>query len=253
MMIQDQFIRSAMLLGEEAIASLSTKKVAVFGIGGVGGHCCDALARAGVGHFHLLDDDRISLSNLNRQLVALHSTIGRLKVEVMKERILDINPQATVETSSLFYTRAEDTPFDLSPYHYVIDCVDTMTAKLNLAVRCHEANIPMISAMGSANKLDPSGFYVTDISKTENCPLARIMRKELRKRGIRHLKVVFSKEDAQVPQTVLPQVAEPEAGDGQRQGSLGHKQTPGSLPFVPATVGLLLASAVVMDLTKQTP
>ncbi len=247
-MIQDQFIRSAMLLGEDAICSLSQKNVAIFGIGGVGGHCADALARAGVGHFHLLDDDHISPSNLNRQLVALHSTLGRLKVDVMKERILDINPHATVETSTLFYTGKEEHLFSLSQFDYVIDCVDTMTAKLNLAVRCHEANIPMISAMGSANKLDPSGFHVTDISKTENCPLARVMRKELRRRGIRHLKVVFSKQEALVPQKLSPQATEAPAGSGQRQGNIGHKQTPGSLPFVPATVGLLLASAVVQDL-----
>ncbi|MFI3252746.1 MAG: tRNA threonylcarbamoyladenosine dehydratase [Eubacteriales bacterium] len=247
-MIQDQFIRSAMLVGTEPLARLAQSKVAIFGIGGVGGHCCDALARAGVGQFHLFDDDRISLSNLNRQLVALHSTIGRFKVEVMKERILDINPQAMVETSTLFYTGKEGATTSLSDFDYVIDCVDTMTAKLDLVTRCHEKKIPIISAMGSANKLDPGGFYVTDLSKTENCPLARIMRKELRKRGIRHLKVVFSKEDAQTPQEILPQAAEPMAGNGERQGSIGHKKTPGSLPFVPATVGLLLASAVVRDL-----
>lgn len=246
-MIEDQFIRSRMLLGDEAIDHLSQAKVAVFGLGGVGGHCTEALARAGVGQFHLFDDDRITLSNLNRQLVALHSTIGQYKVEVMKARILDINPQAIVETNTLFYTFREEDKVDIAQFDYVIDCIDTVSAKLNLAARCHTHGVPIISAMGSANKRDPSGFYVTDINKTEGCPLARIMRKELRKRGIKKLKVVFSKEEAQTP-FPAPENMEAPAGEGQRQGKIGHKKTPGSLPFVPATVGLLLASAVVEDL-----
>lgn len=246
-MIQDQFIRSRMLLGDDAINGLATAHVAVFGLGGVGGQCTDALARAGVGKFTLFDDDRISLSNLNRQLVALHSTQGDYKVDVMKARILDINPNAIVHTHTMFYTVREEDKVDLSPFDYVVDCIDTVSAKLNLVARCHEGQVPIISAMGSANKLDPSQFYVTDISKTEGCPLARIMRKELRRRGIKHLKVVFSKEEAQTPQRPETNLEAP-AGDGLRQGNLGHKLTPGSLPFVPATVGLLLASAVVRDL-----
>lgn len=244
-MNQNQFVRSRMLLGEEPIQRLTQAKVALFGLGGVGGHCADALARVGVGEFHLYDDDRVSLSNLNRQLVALHSTIGRYKVEVMKERILDINPHAIVHTHTMFYTMREEETVDLSQFDYVIDCIDTVSAKLNLASRCHEGKVPMISAMGSANKLDPSCFVVTDIAKTEGCPLARIMRKELRRRGIKHLKVVYSKEEARTP---LFREEEAPAGDGLRQGKLGHKKTPGSLPFVPATVGLLLASTVARDL-----
>lgn len=246
-MKQDQFIRSRMLLGDQAIDGLASATVAIFGLGGVGGQCADALARAGVGRFVLFDDDRISLSNLNRQLVALHSTQGEYKVDVMKARILDINPNATVETHTMFYTVREEENVTLSDFSYVVDCIDTVSAKLNLVTRCHQAKIPIISAMGSANKLDPSAFYVTDISKTEGCPLARIMRKELRKRGIKHLKVVFSKEEAQTPERPTENLEAP-AGDGLRQGKIGHKLTPGSLPFVPATVGLLLASAVTRDL-----
>lgn len=249
MITQDQFIRSRMLLGDQAIDGLGLAKVAIFGLGGVGGQCADALARSGVGHFTLFDDDRVSLSNLNRQLVALHSTIGQYKVDVMKERILDINPKATVQTHTMFYTVREEEKVDLGDYDYVVDCIDTVSAKLNLVSRCHQANVPIISAMGSANKLDPSAFYITDISKTEGCPLARIMRKELRRRGIKHLKVVFSKEEAQTPERPSENLEAP-AGDGLRQGKIGHKLTPGSLPFVPATVGLLLASAVVGDLIQ---
>ncbi len=249
-MKQDQFIRSRMLLGDEAIDSIATATVAIFGIGGVGGQCCEALARAGVGNFVLFDDDRVSLSNLNRQLVALHSTIGQYKVDVMKARILDINPKASVQTHTMFYTVREEDKVDVSHFDYVVDCIDTVSAKLNLVTRCHQAQVPIISAMGSANKLDPSAFSITDISKTEGCPLARIMRKELRKRGIKHLNVVFSKEEAQTPERPT-ELQEAPAGDGLRQGKIGHKLTPGSLPFVPATVGLLLASAVVQDLIKQ--
>lgn len=242
---QDQFIRSRMLLGDEPLSKIAKAKVAVFGIGGVGGHCCDALARSGIGTLHLFDDDRVTLSNLNRQLVALHSTIGQYKVEVMANRIADINPNCQVTATPFFYTPETAKELDLSQYDYIIDCIDTVTAKLDLALRCHQENIPLISSMGSANKLDPTAFTVTDISKTEGCPLARIMRKELRKRGINHLKVVFSKEEPQKPQQLeLPKEPQSET----RPGSLGHKQTPGSLPFVPATAGLILASVVVREI-----
>lgn len=249
-MNSDPFIRSRMLTGDAPLEKLAKSKVAVFGLGGVGGHCTDALARAGVGALHLFDDDKVSLSNLNRQLVALHSTIGRHKVEVMTERVKDINPSCQVVGTPFFYTPLTADTLNLSQYNYIVDCIDTVTAKLDLAKRCYESKIPLISSMGSANKLDPTQFTVTDISKTEGCPLARIMRKELRKRGIPKLKVVYSKE---LPQTPLklerpPEESEPPAGDGLRTGKLGHKQTPGSLPFVPATAGLILASVVVREL-----
>lgn len=241
----DQFIRSRMLLGDSPLEKLQNATVAVFGIGGVGGHCCDALARAGVGTLHLYDDDKVSLSNLNRQLVALHSTLGRYKVEVMAERILDINPSCEVKGTPLFYTPDTASTIDFSQYDYVVDCIDTVTAKLDLVQRCQSGNIPIICSMGSANKLSPTAFKVCDISKTEGCPLARIVRKELRKRGILHQKVVFSKEPPQVP-TPLEDVNP--TTPSTRTGSLGHKKTPGSLPFVPATAGLILASEVVRDL-----
>lgn len=245
-MNQDPFLRSRMLIGDTALDRLSQAKVAVFGLGGVGGHCTDALARAGVGTLHLFDDDSVSISNLNRQLVALHSTIGQKKVEVMKARILDINPQCNVVATPLFYTPPVGSTLNLGQYDYVIDCIDTVTAKLDLAQRCTAENIPLISSMGSANKFDPTAFQVTDISKTEGCPLAKIMRKELRKRGISHLKVVYSKEEAKTPTQL--DVPEPAPGEGERPGRLGHKKTPGSLPFVPATAGLILASTVVQEL-----
>ncbi|MFI3251296.1 MAG: tRNA threonylcarbamoyladenosine dehydratase [Eubacteriales bacterium] len=231
----DQYIRSRMLLGDNTLQQIHNSKIALFGVGGVGGHCADALARAGVGEIHLFDNDTIALSNLNRQLVALHSTIGRLKVDVMKERILDINPQCKVVATPLFYTPKSAHQVDLSHFDYVIDCIDTVTAKIELVVKCTEGGIPLISSMGSANKFDPSAFVVTDISKTEGCPLARVMRKELRDRGILRLKVVFSNETAKKP---LPSFVDESV----------KRQTPGSLPFVPATAGLLLASAVVRDL-----
>lgn len=246
-MNQDQFIRSRMLIGEPALDKLSHSRVAVFGLGGVGGHCTDALARSGIGTLHLFDDDKVSLSNLNRQIVALHSTIGQYKVDVMADRALDINPNITVKPTPFFYTPDTAQQLDFSQFDYVIDCIDTVTAKLDLAERCISQNIPIISSMGSANKFDPTAFKVTDISKTEGCPLARIMRKELKKRGIYHLKVVYSNELPQKP-TYFEGVAEPPPGDGARPGKIGHKKTPGSLPFVPATAGLILASVVVRDL-----
>lgn len=242
----DTMIRSRMLVGDTALEKLAQAKVALFGVGGVGGHCADALARSGVGTIHLFDDDKVSPSNLNRQLVALHSTLGQYKVDVMKQRILDINPSCKVESTVFFYTPDSASTLDLSQYDYVIDCIDTVTAKLDIVQRCTQGNIPLISSMGSANKLDPTAFEVTDISKTEGCPLARIMRKELRKRGINHLKVVFSREEPRVPLDLeLPQ--EPPT-DSTRPGKIGHKKTPGSLPFVPATAGLILASVVVREL-----
>ena len=193
--MSDPFIRTRMLVGDEPLARLAKARVAVFGVGGVGGSCVEALARAGIGSLHLYDDDTVSESNLNRQLAALRSTIGRPKGEVLAERILDINPACQVKTIRMFYLPENADTVDLKQYDYVVDAVDTVAAKLELAVRCTAQNVPIISAMGSGNKLDPTAFVVTDLSKTQGCPLARVMRKELRKRGITHLKVVWSPEE----------------------------------------------------------
>lgn len=220
--------RTARLVGDEKALSLTHKRVAVFGVGGVGGHVAEALARAGVGAIDLIDHDTVSPTNLNRQLIALHSTIGQLKVEVMKARILDINPNCRVNAYPLFYLPENADAFDLSQYDYVADAIDTVSAKLALIEGCHRAGTPIISAMGAGNKLDPCAFMVSDIQKTSVCPLARVMRRELRKRGIEHLKVVYSQEEALVP-----------AGD---------KRTPGSVSFVPGASGLAMAGAILKDL-----
>lgn len=244
----DQFSRTRMLVGDAPLCRLANAKIAVFGVGGVGGFCVEALARAGVGSLHLYDDDTVSISNLNRQLIALHSTVGRPKTEVMAERVRDINPNCQVEAISMFYVPANADTVDLSQYTYVVDAIDTVSAKLELVTRCIALGIPIISSMGSANKLDPTAFRITDISKTDTCPLARIMRKELRKRGINHLKVVYSTEDAITPSA--PPEEEQPIGGGNRLGNPIRRQTPGSIAFVPATAGLILASAVVRDIAE---
>lgn len=244
--MSDQFIRTRMLIGDDPIERLKQAKVAVFGIGGVGGFCVEALARSGIGALDLYDDDTVSESNLNRQLAALHSTIGRPKAEVVAERVKDINPQCQVRAIRMFYLPENAGTVDFAQYDYVIDCIDTVTAKLDLVQRCTALQVPIISAMGSGNKLDPSAFVVTDLSKTEGCPLARIMRKELRKRGIDHLKVVYSKELPMTP--IQPAQAEAPVGTDTRPGTTARKDTPGSISFVPAAAGLLLASAVVRDI-----
>lgn len=244
--MSDQFIRTRMLIGDEPIERLQNAKVAVFGIGGVGGFCVEALARSGIGALDLYDDDTVSESNLNRQIAALHSTIGLPKAEVVAQRVKDINPDCQVRAIRMFYLPENADTVDFHQYDYVIDCIDTVTAKLDLVQRCTALQVPIISAMGSGNKLDPSAFVVTDLSKTEGCPLARIMRKELRKRGIDHLKVVYSKELPMTP--IQPAQAEVPVGSDTRPGTTARKDTPGSISFVPAAAGLLLASAVVRDI-----
>ena len=243
----DQLIRTRLLIGDAPLNRLSSSKVAVFGVGGVGGFCVEALARAGVGTLHLYDDDTVSESNLNRQLIALHSTIGRPKVEVMAQRVMDINPQCSVKAFPMFYLPENADTVDLTQYDYVIDAIDTVAAKLELISRCTAGNIPIISAMGSGNKLDPTAFVVTDISKTQGCPLARVMRKELRKRGIDHLKVVYSKEEPLTP-SVPPEEEIPDSASYTRPASSARRATPGSISFVPAAAGLVLAGAVIRDL-----
>ena len=244
---QDQFIRTRLLIGDDPVERLHKAKVAVFGVGGVGGFCVEALARAGVGTLHLYDDDTVSESNLNRQLIALHSPVGQPKVDVMAQRVRDIIPDCAVQAIPMFYLPENADRVDLSQYDYVIDAIDTVAAKLELAVRCTAGNIPLISAMGSGNKLDPTAFEVTDIAKTQGCPLARGMRKELRKRGIQHLKVVYSREEPLTP-LAPPEEEAPADNNGTRPPSTARRATPGSISFVPAAAGLVLAGAVIRDL-----
>ncbi len=236
-MLHEQHSRTAMLLGEQATERLSQARVAVFGVGGVGGYVAEALARAGVGALDLIDSDTVSVSNINRQIIALHSTVGRLKVEVMAERIRDINPDCCVRTYPLFYLPETADQFDFSQYDYIADAVDTVSAKLDLAVRAHQAGVPIIAAMGAGNKLDASAFEVADISKTSVCPLARVMRVELRKRGINHTKVVYSKEEPVNP----PSPPADQTGGPRRS-------TPGSISFVPGAAGLIMAGEIIKDL-----
>ena len=238
-LIHGQFTRTALLLGEEAIVKLSRSRVAVFGIGGVGGYAVEALARSGVGAFELIDRDVVSESNLNRQIIATHKTIGRGKTEVMEERIHDINPDAQVTQHRCFYLPETADQFDFSQYDYIIDAVDTITAKIEIILRAQQAGVPVISSMGAGNKLDPSKFEVADIYKTSVDPLARVMRRELKKRGVRKLKVVYSKEEPIKPLGRIE--ADPEAG---------RKDVPGSAVFTPAAAGLLIASEVVKDLIR---
>ena len=234
----EEFTRTALLLGDAAMERLAKARVAVFGIGGVGGYAVEALARSGVGTLDLIDDDTVSITNLNRQIIATHDTLGRPKVEAARERILSINPAAVVHTHRTFFLPETAAEFDFSAYDYVVDAIDTVTGKLALVERAKAADTPIICSMGTGNKLDASAFRVADISKTAMCPLARVMRKELSKRGIRHLKVVYSQEEALTP-----------TGWEEEAAALGKRQIPGSVAFVPGAAGLLLAGEVVRDLT----
>ncbi len=225
--MEERYSRSAALLGEDAIENLKSKSVIVFGVGGVGGYVVEALSRMGVGTIELVDNDIVSESNINRQIIATYDTIGMLKTEVMRKRILSINPDAKVFARNCFYLPDTAGEFDFSKYDYVVDAVDTVTAKLSIIMAAKEKNVPVISSMGAGNKLDPSAFEVSDISKTSVCPLARVIRRELKKRGINNVKVVYSKE-------------EPAASS----------RIPGSVAYVPASAGLLIASEVIEDLIK---
>ena len=232
-------VRTAMLLGEEGLERLQRARVAVFGVGGVGGQVCEALARAGVGAIDLYDSDTVSLSNINRQIIALHSTVGRAKVDVMRERILDINPCCVVRAYRVFYLPENAWDYPLEQYDYIADAVDTVSAKIELAVRARAAGVPLISSMGTGNKLDPTRFCVTDLSKTEGCPLARVMRRELKARGITRLKVVYSTEP------VAAHIWEPPVSPDEK------KQPPASLSFVPPVAGLILAGEIIKDLCQK--
>lgn len=231
----EEFSRTGLLLGAEAMEKLHNSRIAVFGVGGVGGYAVEALARCGVGRLDLIDNDTVSLSNINRQIIALHSTVGRYKVDVAKERVLDINPDCEVRVYKTFFLPETENEFDFTQFDYVIDAIDTVTGKLALVMKANAANTRIISAMGAGNKLDPTKFEAADISKTAVCPLARIMRKELKKRGIEHLKVVYSKEQAMTP---LESIASPSG-----------KIIPGSLAFVPSVAGLIIAGEVIKDIT----
>ena len=235
--MNEQFLRTAMLLGVEAVKRLQSARVAVFGLGGVGGYTVEALARAGIGQLDLIDNDTVSLSNVNRQLLATHSTVGMDKTEAAKQRVLDINPDCVVRTHKVFYTPDTAPQFDFSEYDYVVDAIDTVTGKLALVERAVDAGTPIICCMGTGNKLDASAFQVADISKTSMCPLARIMRKELGKRGIKHLKVVYSQEEALTP-----------TGWEAEAAAIGKRQIPGSVSFVPGAAGLILAGEVIKDI-----
>ena len=235
-MMNEELSRTSLLLGTEKMDKLAQCTVAVFGVGGVGGYVTEALARCGVGHFILTDNDTVSVSNINRQIIALHSTVGRMKTQVMQERILDINPGAVVELHNNFYLPEKHDDYDFAAYDYIVDCVDTVAAKLDIIMQAEAAGAPVISSMGTGNKMDPARFEIADIYQTSVCPLARVMRYELKKRGVQKLKVVYSKE------TPL-KVSAPLEDNARRC-------IPGSIAFVPAAAGLVLASEVVRDLVK---
>ncbi|MBQ4332581.1 MAG: tRNA threonylcarbamoyladenosine dehydratase [Clostridia bacterium] len=245
--MNEAFSRTAIQLGDEAMKKLAAARVAVFGIGGVGGYAVEALARAGVGALDLIDDDRVAVSNLNRQIIATHQTIGQYKVDAAAARIASINPQAVVRTHRTFYLPEKATEFDLTVYDYVIDAIDTVAGKIALAEAATAAGVPLISCMGAGNKLDITALRVADISKTTVCPLARVMRKELGRRGIKHLKVVYSTEDPLVPAAATAETPAPESDT--RPAQRRAKPTPGSNSFVPAAAGLILAGEVIRDLT----
>lgn len=236
----NEFSRTELLLGPEAMKKLKNSRVAVFGIGGVGGYVCEALARSGVGGLDLFDNDTVSLTNINRQIIALHSTVGISKVEAAKSRILDINPMAEVHANQVFFTPENAEDFDFTVYDYVVDAIDTVAGKIALVKKARDSGVKIISSMGAGNKLDPTGFIISDISKTQVCPLARVMRKKLKEIGIPHLKVVYSKE---MPITPLE--------SGEIKGTAG-RPVPGSTAFVPSVAGLIIGGEVIKDLIYET-
>ncbi len=237
--MKEEFCRTALLVGENGIEKLNNATVAVFGVGGVGGYVVEALARSGVEHFVLIDKDTVSVSNINRQIIALQSTVGKYKVDVMKDRILDINPDAKVEIHRTFFLPENSLDFDFLKYDYVVDAVDTVTAKLEIIMKAKDANVPVISSMGAGNKLDATAFRVTDIYKTNVCPLAKVMRKELKTRGVKKLKVVYSEEQPMSPDT------------SHLQSIDDKKRIPGSISFVPSVVGLIIAGEVIKDIVGK--
>ena len=233
----EEFVRTEMLIGKEKVEMLKNKKVIVFGVGGVGGYVCEALCRSGIGRIDVVDNDTVSLSNINRQIIALHSTVGKNKTEVMCERMRDINPDIQTTPYNVFYSPETENDFDLSKYDYIVDAIDTVSGKISLAVRANEVGVPIISSMGAGNKLDPTAFKVADIYNTSVCPLARVMRYELKKRNVKSLKVVYSEEKPR-------EIKIPDCLKNER------KIPPASCAFIPSVVGLIVASEVIKDLAK---
>ncbi len=240
----EQFSRTQLMFGTDGIEKLAGSRVAVFGVGGVGGFTVEALARSGIGALDLIDDDKVSLSNINRQIIALNSTVGKYKVDVAKERVLDINPHCKVTVHRTFFMPETADQFDFSQYDYVIDAIDTVTGKIEIIMQAKAAGIPVISSMGAGNKLDPTAFRVTDIYKTSVCPLAKVIRREMKKRGVKKLKVVYSEE---LPMKCLGEQDTEDTSD-QRSGK-PKRFVPGSNSFVPSVVGLIIAGEVIKDLT----
>ena len=237
--MENQFSRTELLLGKENMEKLAAARVCIFGIGGVGGYVAEALARSGVGHLELVDDDVVCLSNLNRQIIATHETLGRYKVDVMKERILSINPDAEVTVHKCFYLPETRAQFDFTYFDYVVDAIDTVAGKIALVLQAEESGTPVISSMGAGNKLDPTAFHVADIYQTSVCPLAKVMRRELKRRGVKKLKVVYSKEQPVAVQN-----------DEESLLSSPRRSIPGSIAFVPSVAGLIIAGEVVKDLVN---
>ncbi|MCQ2490893.1 MAG: tRNA threonylcarbamoyladenosine dehydratase [Ruminococcus sp.] len=235
--MREEFVRTGMLFGEKAMEKLAASRVAVFGIGGVGGHVAEALARSGVGALDLIDNDRVAPSNLNRQIFAVQSTIGMLKVDAAEQRLHDINPECSVVKHAAFFMPDTADGFDFTQYSYVVDAIDTVTGKIEIIMRAAAAGVPVISSMGAGNKIDPTAFEVADIYSTSVCPLARVMRRELKKRGVESLKVVYSKEEALTPIS------------GLCDDSGSRRSTPGSNAFVPSVAGLIIAGEVIRDIT----
>lgn len=240
-----QYDRTALVIGDEGVEKLKKSRIAVFGIGGVGSYTVEALARAGVGTIAIFDNDTVSESNINRQLIALHSTVGKKKTEVMADRISDINPDIKVIANDVFYSAENADSFNPKDFDFVVDAIDTVSSKLLLIEKCEETNTPIISSMGTGNHLDPSKFAITDINKTSVCPLARVMRLELKKRGIKKLKVLYSTE-----QPIKPEIDEKLLEEEREKGS-SRRQIPGSISFVPSVAGLMIAGEVIRNLTER--
>ncbi|MCR4717702.1 MAG: tRNA threonylcarbamoyladenosine dehydratase [Lachnospiraceae bacterium] len=242
--MKEEFVRTALIYGSDAIDKLKSSRVAVFGIGGVGGYVVEALARSGVGTLDIIDNDKVSITNINRQIIATHSSIGRYKVDVAKERLLDINPDMTVNAYKTFFLPENEDEFDFSLYDYVVDAIDTVAGKLSLVEKADKTNTPIISSMGAGNKTNPTLFSVADINKTTICPLARVMRKELKARGIKRLKVVYSTEKPKEPDKEL-------LDELMKKEETTKRSIPGSTAFVPSCVGLIIAGELINDLLKE--
>ena len=249
----NQFSRTELLLGKDGMERLKNARVAVFGIGGVGGYTLEALARSGVGTLDLIDDDKVCLTNLNRQIIATRKTVGKYKVDVAKERILEINPDAVVHTYKMFYMPDTADQFDFSQYDYVVDAIDTVTGKIELVMQAQKSNTPIISCMGAGNKMDASAFEVADIYKTKVCPLAKVMRRELKKRGVKKLKVVYSEEQPirPVEDMAISCRSHCICPPGAAHKCTERRDIPGSVAFVPSVAGLIIAGEVIKDLTAE--